>query len=329
MATLPAPIPQLRPRQFSQSESRSSNCQEVCTNLNGRAFAEDDSTALHEYRKRSLDLASESHERSPLQGTPELSRTTYVPLAVSEPFSPGSTVENTEEEHKAAIEFCLSLRSISSVERHDDGSPHGFTHERSDERSSERICTTGLARKHSEKLGGVEATVIECEHEDEPDPVHPCEITSRTPKLSALHTEDHDSSQTDTLPGSPAKFASAKTYLEESEQYGSNGNLPPFRLLNSVSGSVDSVIQTLASTSMRSSYTGKDTSDWKTRPMTLDQDLENEPDSQCADIRLSQAIKCNGAFLDPHQMWCPVPGNWEDAVAFSEDMQRRTAQQQS
>jgi len=324
VATVVGPVPQSNPRRISRSEHQLSDYQEFCTNLNQRAFAKDDSTALHGYRKRLLDLTSESLERPLLQGTPELSGTTYVPLGLSASLSPGSTVENTEEEHQAAIELCLSSRSVSSVERRNDRFSYGCTHEYFDERSSKRICTTGLARKDSEGLGVVEATAIAFENHDEPDIVRSCESTSRRPRLSALHSEDHDYSHIDALPSFLTKLASAKAYYEESEQHGSDGNLPQFCPLSSVSGPVGSVVQTFAS--MPSSYMGKDTGEGKAGPMTSGQDLQNTPDSQCMNIKISQAIKCKGAFLGPHQVWCAVPGSWEDAVACSENMRMETAQ---
>jgi hypothetical protein len=117
MATVPAPAPQLNSRRTSQPEPQLSGCQELRANLNERVFAEDYSTTLHCYRRCLVDLASETLDRPPHQGTPMVSRTKYAPLALLGPLSPGSTVKNTEEEHETAIELCLSSYSPSSVKR--------------------------------------------------------------------------------------------------------------------------------------------------------------------------------------------------------------------
>jgi hypothetical protein len=328
MATVPTPAPQLNPHQTPQPESQLSGCQEFCANSNERALTEGCGTALHEYQERLIGLASKSLDRPHHQDTPVVSRTTYVPLALLEPLSPTSTIENTEEEYEAAVELCLSSHSLSSVKRRNDTLPGDRIHKRFDGRSSKRIRTIGVARKDPEELGAVEATAVGFEDQDEFNSVRPRKSTSGELELSESHTEDHHFSQIDTPPDTFAKPASAKACLEGSEAHGEDYILPRFRPLYSMSDPVHSIIQTLARSSIPPSSVRKDTSEEKIRPVTFDQNSKNKPDPQCADIRLSQVIKGRGTFLDPHQILCPVPGSWEDAVAFSEDT-RRTAQQQA
>jgi hypothetical protein len=328
MAIAPAPVPRPNPQKTFQPVPQLSDCQDFCANLNKRALAGDNSTALHEYRKRLTDLTSESLRWPPPQASTVASGTTYLPSALSEHLSPGSTVENTEEEHKAAVELCFSSRRLSSVKKRDNNLPYGCSDERSDERSSKRICSTSVARRHSEELGGVVATAVEFENQDEINFVRPHESPSR----SSFHTEDHHSSHTDASPGCLVKSASAEAHFEESEQHGQNNVVPGLRLLSFISEPIDFVVQTLTNSPLPSSCMRKSIGEgkpdqWETRPMTSDQTLEKRPNSQCTDIRLSQVIKCKGAFLDPHQIWCHVPGSWEDAIAFSEDMRSGIAEQ--
>jgi hypothetical protein len=326
MSTDPTPARQLNPRQTSQSEFQLFECQEFHTNSNERALAESCDTVLHEYRERLIDLASESLDRPPHQGTPVVSKTTYVPPALLESLSPGSTVENTEEEYNAAIELCLSSHSLYSVKRRNNSLPCDRAHERSDERSSKRICTIGVARKHSEELGAIETTAFECEDQDESNSVRPRKSTSRELRLSVSYAEDRAFSHTEISPDVLAKPASAKACLGGSEAHGKNDMLPRFRPLNSMPKPARSVVQTLASSSILPSSVEKDAGEGEIRPITSDQNLKNSPDLQCAYIRLSQVTKSKGTFLGLHQIWCPVPGTWDDAVAFSKDLLKRTAQ---
>ncbi|GAB7335651.1 hypothetical protein MBLNU13_g07966t1 [Cladosporium sp. NU13] len=297
-ATVLAPVPQSNLRRISQSEPQLSDCQEFRTNSNEEQFAEAASTALPEYRNRLLNLAFESLERPPLQGTLESSGPTYLPFTLLEPPSPGSTVENTEEEHEAAVELCLRSRNLSSAKRRKNTFTCDGIHERSDEHCSKRFRTIAGARRIPQASGPVIA--------------------------NAVGSEDRiDFPHINILQNFLAKPTSAKTCLEDSE---AREVLPRFRPLNSTSGPVCSVVQSLTSSSIPFASVGKDVGKEETRVVTSDQDLQNKAVPGCADFRLSQVTKGKGALLGLHQIWCPVPGSWEDAVTCSRDMIKRTAQ---
>jgi hypothetical protein len=321
VAPVPTPVPQSNPRQTSQPESQLSDGQDLCANSNGRAFVEVHDTALHEYRECLINLASKSNDRSPHHDALVASRTAHEPLALSESLSPGSTVENTEEEHEAAVELCLSSHRLSSATRCNDALPYDRVYECCEERPSKRICT--MARKHPEDLGVVDAAAVAFENQNEYNSVRPRGDTRRDLDSSASHTEDDHFSHTNIQPNILGEPASAETYLEWSETY---GILPQFPLLNSMPEPVRSVVQPLASSSTPFAPAEKYVGEERTRAITSDQDLEKEPEPGCADIRLSQVTKSKGAFLRLHEIWCPVPGSWDEAVALSEDTLKRTAQ---
>jgi hypothetical protein len=321
VATVPTPALQSNPRQTSQPESQFSGGQEFCANSNGRTIVEVHDTALHGYRERPIDLASKSIDRSPHHDAIVASRTAYEPLALLESLSPGSTVENTEEEYEAAVELCLSSHRLSSATRCNDTLPCNRVHECSEERPSKHICT--MARKHSEELVAVEAAAVVLENQNEYNSIRPRGDTRRDLNSSVSHNEGNHLSHTDIQPDILGEPASAKACLEGSETH---DILPQFPHLNSMPEPVRSVVQPLASSSIPFASVGKDVGGEKTRIMTSDQNLENKPDPGCADLRLSQVMKGKGGFLGLHQIWCPVPGSWDDAVAFSRDTLKRTAQ---
>ena len=141
--------------------------------------------------------------------------------------------------------------------------------------------------------------------------------------LSASCTEDVRFSHTNIQLNIFGEPASAETCLEGSETH---DIIPRFPHLNSMPKPLRSVVQPLASSLILFASVGKDVGEEKTRIMTSDQNLGNKPDPGCADLRLSQVMKGEGAFLGLHQIWCPVPGSWDEAVALSRNTLKRAAQ---
>jgi hypothetical protein len=70
---------------------------------------------------------------------------------------------------------------------------------------------------------------------------------------------------------------------------------------------------------------GKRVSEEELGTSTPDYSLENKTDLECADSMLSQVMKGKGAFLGLHQIWCPVPNSWDEAVALSRNTLKRAA----
>ncbi|KAM0714204.1 hypothetical protein Q7P37_009991 [Cladosporium fusiforme] len=76
---------------------------QTCDRKESPGEANDTSTSLLEYRKRLTEFIS------------------MLPKPPSQPISsPGSTIEDTEEDHKAAIELCLGSHHLSSAKRRSD-----------------------------------------------------------------------------------------------------------------------------------------------------------------------------------------------------------------
>lgn len=320
VATVSTPVLQSNPRQTSQPESQLSDGQDLCANSNGRAFVELHDTALHGYRGCLIDHASKINGRSPRHGALVASRTSHEPLALSEPLSPGSTVENTEEEHEAAVELCLSSHILFAT-RYNDGLPYDRAHEYCEERPSQRIYT--MAHKHPEDLGVVGAASVVFEKQNEYNSVHSRGKTRGDLDLSASRTEDVHFSHTNIQPNILGEPASAGTCLEGSETY---DIVPEFPLLNSMPEPVRSIAQPLASSSTPFAPEGKYIGEEGTRATTSDQNLDRTPEPGCTENRLSQVMKSKGAVLRLHEIWCPVPGSWDEAVALSENTPRRTVQ---
>jgi hypothetical protein len=180
-----------------------------------------------------------------------------------------------------------------------------------------------MARKLPEDLGFGDAAAVLFENQNGYNFVRPRGKIRRDLDSSASHTEDGHFSHTNIQPNILVEPPSAETCLEGSETY---DILPEFPLLNSMPEPVRSVAQTLGSSSTPFAPAGKYIGEERIRATTADQNLDREPVPGCADIRLSQVMKSKGAFLRLHEIWCPVPGSWDEAVALSEDTPRRTAQ---
>ena len=265
VATVPTSVPQSNPRQTSQPESQLSDGQDFCANSNGRAFVEVYDNALYRYRGCLIDHTSKSNNRSPRHDALVASRTAYEPLALSEPLSPGSTVENTEEEYEAAVELCLSSHRSLSTTRCDDALPYDRVHECCEERSSKRICT--MARKHPKDLGVVDAAAVVFENQNKYNSVRPRRKTRRDLDSSASHTEDGHFSHTNIQSNIYREPASAETCLKGSETY---DILPEFPLLNSIPEPIRSAAQPLASLSTLFAPKGKYIGEERTRVTTSD-----------------------------------------------------------
>jgi hypothetical protein len=180
-----------------------------------------------------------------------------------------------------------------------------------------------MARKHPKNLGVVDAAAVVFENQNKYNSVRPRGKTRRDLDSSASHTEDGHFSHTNIQSNIHGEPASAETCLEGSGTY---DILPEFPLLNSMPEPVRSVAQTLGSSSTPFAPAGKYIDEEGTRATTSNQNLDKKPEPGYADIRLSQVMKSKGAFLRLHEIWCPVPGSWDEAVALSESTPRRTAQ---
>jgi hypothetical protein len=321
VATVPTPVPQSNPRETSQPESQLSDGQDSCEDSNGGAFVEAHDTALHGYRECPIDLASKSISRHPRHDALVASRTAHERPVLSEHLSPGSTVENTEEEYEAAVELCLSSHRLSSATRCNDNLLYNRIHERSEERSSKRICT--MAREHSEELGAIEAAAVMFENQNQYNFVRSRGKTRGGLDSSVSHTEDNQFSHTDIEPDIHGESASAKACLEGRKTHDIRSG---FLHLDSTSEPVRSVVQSHTSSSKPFVSMGKRVGEEELGTSTPDHGLENKTDLECADSMLSQVMKGKGAFLGLHQIWCPVPNSWDEAVALSRNTLKRAAQ---
>jgi hypothetical protein len=188
----------------SELPSQLSNGGKIRVSPREESYVGNTSTALHEYQQRLMVCASGSFKKPPPQDTLVESQTQIVPRTLFEARSPGSTVQDTEEEHKAAVELCLGSYRSSSTKKRKESSAH-------------------------------------------------------------------ENSSTQSMP---------------------------------------------------SSFLGSNADVTKHQPLKLDKGLKEMLESRYRDIENSHVIKYRGAFLSTGQIWCRVPGSWEDAVVLSN--QRRT-----
>lgn len=160
ISTVPAHTTQSGSGRILELPSQLSDGEKICVSLNKGASVGNTSTALYEHRQHLMNPASEDSKKSPLQDAPVAFQTQNVSQILFEAPSPGSTVRDTEEEHKAAVKLCLGSYCSSPAKKRKASSAH----ERSYKCSRKRVCSIDLARAYSGELGAIDANPSDCEN---------------------------------------------------------------------------------------------------------------------------------------------------------------------
>jgi hypothetical protein len=261
--------------------------------------------------------ASGSFKKPPPQDTLVESQTQIVPRTLFEARSPGSTVQDTEEEHKAAVELCLGSYRSSSTKKRKESSAH----ENSSTGFSKRICTIDTSRAYLEDLDAVYTNSSDCENHGKFSAANSHESALEGFEVSESYTRSEGNHFSQTSPGPilSTKSVDARSNVRRRCE---TDRVPAKRRLSRCTPQPSTCALQVANQSMPSSFLGSNADVTKHQPLKLDKGLKEMLESRYRDIEISQVIKYRGAFLSTGQIWCRVPGSWEDAVVLSN--QRRT-----
>ena len=316
--TLPAIGPCPKPHQASEPVPQVSVCWNSSIAHDEEAPTKDASTTLRDARKRPIDLVSENLETPLLKVAQVALQATHVPQTSFESLSPGSTIEDTEEDYKAGVKLCLGSYHSSSAKTRNDITPCGHPYET----PSKRIQPISVVCKSSEELKTVNPTDVKIGMQGQATFVRPHERPLRKDWSSVSCNRDQHSSHAVTLPGSLLEVASSEVDNGKDEQHEAR-NIAGSRLSHFAPDSIGSAISTLVGPPISPSFMSEDAVEREIRSMNSDQSLEKMFSSRCIDIKLSQVVKSKGAFLGPRQLWCHVPSSWEDAVILHDECREK------
>ena len=241
--------------------------------------------ALHEYQEHPISPVAASLKSPPLHDTLTTSRNASMHQTESYAISPGSTIQNTEEEHMAAIELCLSSNHPSSANKRNEP----FVREHFPASLSKRTHNIDIAHEHTENFGAVDENAR----------------GGRSHGLSRLN--DHDENTFGMPIFSASHVAAEHNHLKACVSAGCRPFVStprPFRC----------AVHTLPNPAMPSFHSRPSVDQAEPQPSRANRHLERSLESGCWDIELSQVVRYKDAFLSTGQLWCHVPGCWEDAV---------------
>lgn len=246
---------------------------------------EETNIALHEYREHLISPVAASLNSLPLQDTLIASRTATMHQTEPDILSPGSTVQDTEEEHMAALELCLGSNHPSSAKKRNEPS----VHEHFPASPSTRIHSIDIPHGCTENFGTVNTNASGCGSHGHSRSINQDESTFGGPNFSASHA------------------AAERNHLKACVSAGCRPFISTPRTFRCA-------VHTLPSSAMPSFHLRPSIDQAKPQPSKANRHLKRTLEARCWDIELSQVVRYKDAFLSTGQLWCHVPGCWEDAV---------------